>query len=91
MQFVQKTLQDIQAQREVQREASQLAWQRQQQIKQQASDARLVDRMQQFLASGDPILIAEALAWAEINPGVLNTSSHALQEDESHGSEDDVR
>jgi hypothetical protein len=27
--------------------------------------------MQQFLDSGDPILIAEAMAWAQINPGVL--------------------
>jgi hypothetical protein len=28
--------------------------------------------MQQYLESGDPILMAEALAWAEINPGVLH-------------------
>jgi hypothetical protein len=27
--------------------------------------------MQQYLESGDPILMAEAVAWAEINPGVL--------------------
>jgi len=28
--------------------------------------------MQQFLSSGDPILMAEAIAWAAINPGVLD-------------------
>jgi hypothetical protein len=27
--------------------------------------------MQRYLESGDPILMAEAIAWAEINPGVL--------------------
>ncbi len=80
VQFVQKTLEDIQAQREARREASDLAWQRQQQIKRQASNAKLIDRMQQFLKSGDPILIAEALAWAEINPGVLDVSSHSLRD-----------
>ncbi|MBD1909852.1 MULTISPECIES: hypothetical protein [unclassified Leptolyngbya] len=32
-----------------------------------------IARMQQFLNSGDPILVAEALAWAERNPGVLPT------------------
>ncbi|KAM3114062.1 hypothetical protein [Phormidesmis sp. 146-33] len=55
--------------------------------------------MQQFLASGDPILVAEALAWADINPGVLDISSHSLQnssqaaievEGERHSSENDV-
>ncbi len=80
VQFIQKTLEDIQAQREARREASAMAWQRQQQIKRQASNAKLIDRMQQFLKSGDPILVAEALAWAEINPGVLDVSSHSLQD-----------
>ncbi len=100
VQFVQKMLADIQAQREAQREASEIAWQHQQQIKRQASNAKLVDRMQQFLTSGDPILIAEALAWAEINPGVLDVSSHSLLnpsqdstqlDDERRGSGDDMR
>ena len=30
-----------------------------------------IERMQQFLDSGDPILIAEATAWAQVHPGVL--------------------
>jgi hypothetical protein len=100
LQFVQKTLADIQAQREARREASNLAWQRQQEIKRQASNAKLIERMQQFLSSGDPILVAEALAWAEINPGVLDVSSHSLQgtpqdltqlDKETHGSGGDMR
>jgi hypothetical protein len=78
VQFVQQTLAEIQAQRSAQREAAQIASQRQQQIKQEASNAKLIARMQQFLASGDPILVAEALAWANINPGVLDVSSPSL-------------
>ncbi|MGV0028415.1 hypothetical protein [Phormidesmis priestleyi] len=100
VQFVQKMLEDIQAQREAQREASEIAWQHQQQIKRQASNAKLIDRLRRFLASGDPILVSEALAWAEINPGVLDVSSHSLRDtpqdstqldDGNRGSEDDVR
>jgi len=79
VQFVQQTLADIQAQQAARREASQIAGQRQQQIKRQASNAKLVARMQQFLTSGDPILVAEALAWADINPGVLDVPMHLLQ------------
>ena len=77
--FVQKTLADVQAQQAARREASQVAGQRQQQIKREASNEKMIARMQQFLASGDPILMAEALAWAEINPGVLDVSMHLLQ------------
>ncbi|KAM3099306.1 hypothetical protein ACKFKF_15245 [Phormidesmis sp. 146-12] len=99
VQFVQQTLAEIQAQRSAQREAAQIASQHQQQIKREVSNAKLVARMQQFLASGDPILVAEALAWADINPGVLDISSHSLQnssqaaievEGERHSSENDV-
>ena len=34
--------------------------------------------MQQFLNSGDPILMAEAIAWAQINPGVLDEEALAM-------------
>jgi len=34
--------------------------------------------MQQFLYSGDPILMAEAIAWAQINPGVLDEEALAI-------------
>jgi len=99
VQFVQQTLADIQAQQAARREASQIAGQRQQQIKREVSNAKLVTRMQQFLASGDPILVAEALAWAEINPEVLDVPMHLLQsnsqdpislEDQNRGSGNDM-
>ena len=95
VQFVQQTLADIQAYQAARREASQIAGQRQQQIKRQASNAKLMARMQQFLASSDPILIAEALAWTEINPGVLDVPIHLLQgstrpEGENPGFTDDI-
>ena len=99
VQFVQQTLADIQAQQAARREASQIAGQRQQQIKREVSNAKLVARMQQFLASGDPILVAEALAWAEINPEVLDVPMHLLQsdsqdstslEDQNRGSKNDM-
>ena len=99
VQFVQQTLADIQAQQAARREASQIAGQRQQQIKRQASNAKLVARMQQYLVSGDPILVAEALAWADINPGVLDVPIHLLQnntqdstslEDQNRGSRNDM-
>lgn len=40
----------------------------------QASEIRWIMKMRQYLASGDPILIAEALLWAEGNPGILDSS-----------------
>lgn len=40
-----------------------------------ASEIRWMIKMQQFLASGDPILVAEALLWAQGNPGILDTGS----------------
>lgn len=39
-----------------------------------ASQIRWIVRMKQYLASGDPILVAEALLWAEANPGILDSS-----------------
>jgi len=41
------------------------------QIRLEAMQAAPIARMQRYLESGDPILMAEAMAWAEINPGVL--------------------
>lgn len=69
--IIQQTVANLQAQREAQQTAVQQARQRQHQIQREASNAKVVARMQQFLDSGDPILRAEALAWAAVNPGVL--------------------
>jgi len=43
----------------------------QRQLKVAAAQQRQRQRMQQYLDSADPILIAEALAWAQVNPGIL--------------------
>lgn len=72
--YVQQVLFEIKAAQEARQAAVQIAYEQQQQIKRQASESRHVARMQQFLDSGDPILMAEAIAWAQVNPGVLDTS-----------------
>jgi len=66
-----RTAHHLSAIQAAQRAAIQIASRQQQQIKQQAGHARQVARMQQFLDSGDPILVAEAIAWAQANPDVL--------------------
>lgn len=48
------------------------------QIRQEAKQAAYIARMQQYLESGDPILTTEALAWAEVNPGVLSVERVSL-------------
>ena len=68
---VQPPLFDLQTWLDVGQAASQSADQQVSQIRQQAKQAAPIARMQRYLESGDPILMAEAIAWAEINPGVL--------------------
>ncbi|UBF30777.1 hypothetical protein K9N68_39680 (plasmid) [Kovacikia minuta CCNUW1] len=53
-------------------QAFQLAQQQRQQVKRQVSRQRQMTRMQGYLDSGDPILVAEAMAWAKAHPGVLD-------------------
>lgn len=77
-QYIQQALFSIQAQREAFQEASRLTHAQHQQIKSEAAERRQIDRMQKFLASGDPILVAEAMAWAQVNPGVLDASQSQL-------------
>ncbi len=71
---VQQVLFEIKAVQEARQAAVQMAYEQQQQLKQQAAEARQIARMQQFLDSDDPILMAEAIAWAAVNPGVLATN-----------------
>lgn len=78
IQYVQQVLFDLKAQQEARQEASRLAQQHHQRIKQEASQTQYVERMQQYLDSGDPILMAEALAWAQVNPGILDVSQLQL-------------
>ncbi len=62
------------AQREACEEAVQLARQHQRRIQSDSPSQTQIDRMHEFLDSDDPILIAEAKAWAQVNPGFLNWS-----------------
>jgi hypothetical protein len=41
-------------------------------VRSETHQTAYIARMQQFLTSGDPILMTEALAWAEVNSDVLN-------------------
>jgi hypothetical protein len=68
----QSMLFDVQAWLESRKEAAREANEQALRIKGEAQQQAHVDRMQRFLVSGDPILMAEAIAWADINPGVLD-------------------
>ncbi|MGJ3250805.1 MAG: hypothetical protein ACFE0J_06705 [Elainellaceae cyanobacterium] len=78
LQYVKHALVDAQAERDARQEASRLAWQHHQRIKLEAAERRQIARMQQYLDSDDPILIAEAVAWAQVNPGVLQVNSRQM-------------
>jgi hypothetical protein len=64
-------LDDLKAAKNARQEALRQAYAQQQELKRQASEAKLIARMQQFLESGDPILVAEALAFQQKFPGSL--------------------
>lgn len=75
IQFVYQVLDQIKQRQTAHQEGQSLAHEQQQQIKQQRSQAKRLAQMQEFLASGDPILMAEAFAWAQMNPGMLDLGS----------------
>jgi hypothetical protein len=75
---VQSMLFDVQAWLATSKEAAREANEQALRIRAEAQQQAYVDRMQQFLASGDPILMAEAIAWADINPGVLDEEKLAM-------------
>jgi hypothetical protein len=77
-QYVQQALFSIQAQQEAFQEAVRITQAQRQRIKSEAAEQRHIDRMQQFLDSGDPILVAEAMAWTQVNPGVLQADQLQL-------------
>jgi len=52
-------------------QAFQIVQQQQRQVKQEQLRQRQITRMQGYLDSGDPILVAEAIKWGQQNPGVL--------------------
>jgi hypothetical protein len=71
VEYIQQALSNIKAAQSVFQEAACQAQTEHQRIKAEAAEQRHIVRMQQFLDSGDPILVAEALPWARINPGIL--------------------
>jgi hypothetical protein len=62
---------DVQAWKETLLAANEEARDRAQQMKDAAFDRMQLERMQGYWRSGDPILMAEAIAWAQMNPGIL--------------------
>ena len=78
VQFVQQVLSTIKAAQDAFQEAKRLAQAQHQRIRAEAAEQRQIVQMQQFLDSGDPILVAEALAWAQVNPGVLQVHESKL-------------
>ena len=68
---IQPPLFDLQTWFDVGQAAAQSANQQVNQIRLEAMQVASIARMQRFLESGDPILMAEAIAWAEVNPGLL--------------------
>jgi hypothetical protein len=71
VQYVQQALLDMQAAQEALQEAARQAQVNQERLRAEAANQRHMARMQRFLDSGDPILVAEAMAWAQVNPGIL--------------------
>lgn len=76
--LIQSTLFDVQAWLETSKEANREASEQALRIRAEAQQQTHILRMQQFLYSGDPILMAEAIAWAQINPGVLDEEALAM-------------
>jgi hypothetical protein len=63
---------NAQAWKETLQAANQEARERSQQSKDAAFERQQLERIRGYWRSGDPILMAEALAWAEMNPGWLD-------------------
>ncbi|MBD2070540.1 hypothetical protein H6F93_24005 [Leptolyngbya sp. FACHB-671] len=71
VQYIQQALSNVKAVQAAFQETACLAQGQHQRLKAEAAEQRHIARMQQFLDSGDPILVAEAMAWVRANPGVL--------------------
>jgi hypothetical protein len=65
---------DAQAWQETVQAAYQEARETYQQVKNEAFHQQQIERMRGYWRSGDPILMAEAAAWAQMNPGLLKNN-----------------
>ncbi len=77
VQKVHRVLARLQTWKNLQQAAAQRAQQDQDIQRQRVAETKRRVQMQQFLASGDPILMAEALVWAEANGLALPTAVSA--------------
>ena len=68
----------LQAEQAARQKAAELSIQQQQQYKHHSAQIKQIERMQQFLNSGDSILAAEAMNWAEIHPNILDFRQWAM-------------
>jgi hypothetical protein len=66
---------DVQAWKETLQAAQQDARERSQQLKDAAFEQQQLEKMREYWRSGDPILMAEAEAWAEMNPDELKEAN----------------
>ena len=78
VEYIQQVLFQIKAQQEAYQEARRTAQRQHQRIKSEAQQQQQITQMQQYLLSGDPILVAEARAWAEVNSDVLKENQLQL-------------
>lgn len=62
----------LQAEQAARQQAAGIIKQQQEQHKNELAQTKQIEKMQQFLNSGDSILIAEALTWAQTQPNVLD-------------------
>jgi hypothetical protein len=69
---LQETRLRLQTEQEARQKAAELIKQQQEQHRNEVARVKQIERMQQFLNSGDSILVAEAMTWAQAHPYVLD-------------------
>ncbi|WP_143467650.1 hypothetical protein [Leptolyngbya ohadii] len=73
--YIRQVLNQTKAHQDAYEQAKRLAQAQHHRIRSEAHQHQQIQRMRQYLTSGDPILTAEAKAWMEINPGLVDVES----------------
>ncbi len=73
----------LQAEQAARQQADKIIKQQQEQQKNELAQTKQIERMQQFLNSGDSILMTEAITWAQAHPYVLDFCQWAIAFDRS--------
>ena len=68
----------LQAEQAARQQADKIIKQRQEKQKTELAQTKQIERMQQFLNSGDSILMTEAMTWAQTHPHVLDFCQWAI-------------